>query len=311
MNATNTALDVDVAIIVGPLLVAVMLNTFLYGLCLLQFITYFTSGTQDRMAIKFMIAWELFIDTAHSILSVYMLWAYVIDNFGNKAYLRRNPWHLTFPPTLTPLSACPIQIFLAYRVKRLSGSRIVFIVLVILTLIECMPHILLAKESKWTSTVSTAETEYLVSRFIREAVETGSFATLFAISLIITVADSQNQQWKGRQLIFMVFSIPIGRIYTNTFLAILNSRQNLRRELHDYSYTKSSVTQNSGSSPMPVSREQGVSQSFIVGPSGTGTSGATESTAQSSQGQSIVLTEVTQSSYASNIDPIPITLADP
>ncbi|KIK64821.1 hypothetical protein GYMLUDRAFT_402294 [Collybiopsis luxurians FD-317 M1] len=37
------------------------------------------------------------------------------------------------------------------------------------------------------------------------------------------------------------FSIPMGRAYTNTFLAILNSRPKLRRELHEYLSSDSSV----------------------------------------------------------------------
>ncbi|KIK64734.1 hypothetical protein GYMLUDRAFT_240695 [Collybiopsis luxurians FD-317 M1] len=281
------------------------------------------------MAIKLMIAWELFIDTAHTALSVYMLWAYVVDNFDSKAYILTNPWHLTFPPALTALSACPIQIFLSLRVKKLSGRWIVFAALVTLTLIEgslvIATSVIYTQAKNWTvakrynplvdsSRAVTAatdiaisacliyylqksrnglpQTDYLISRFIREAIETGSFASLFAILIIIT--PKQNLQQHAVQLIFMVFSIPMGRIYTNTFLAILNSRQSLRRELHDNSYTKSTVTQSYGSNLEPVSQESRIHQNHsIVSQGRTGTSGVISNRITTTgQSLSIALTEI-------------------
>ncbi|KIK64729.1 hypothetical protein GYMLUDRAFT_240688 [Collybiopsis luxurians FD-317 M1] len=122
--------------IVGPLLIAAMLNTILYGVCFLQFVRYFTSGTRDRLSMKLFIAWELVIDTFHSAILIYMMWKFVVSNFANEAFLDTTPWSLTSTPALTALSACPIQIFLSYRVKKLSGSWTVFIILLLLSLAE-------------------------------------------------------------------------------------------------------------------------------------------------------------------------------
>ncbi|KIK64606.1 hypothetical protein GYMLUDRAFT_240580 [Collybiopsis luxurians FD-317 M1] len=318
----------------GPLLVAVMFNTFLYGLCLLQFITYFTSGTRDRPSIKLMIVWELLVDTFHTALLVYTLWHYVVDNFKNEASFLSNPWPLDILPVMTVLSASPIQIFLSDRVRKLSGSRIVFILLVFLTLVEgCLGFATsaitlqakkyghyFASSPRFNSDQAPSsqlgsrkalrgscrhqsvhasyttckqvesdikniegETDYLVSWFIRAAIESGSFASLFTILHIITIT------LRGDTMIFMVFGMvnafliypfsfctltnvvpcqPIGRIYTNTFLAILNSRKGLRRKLHQESLatTTNNVTQSTASEAVPQAPR--VPQTSTIGEGG-------------------------------------------
>ncbi|KIK64732.1 hypothetical protein GYMLUDRAFT_399842 [Collybiopsis luxurians FD-317 M1] len=251
--------------VVGPLLIAVTLNTFLYGICFLQFVRYFTSGTQDRLPMRLLIAWEVIIDTFHSALLVYMIWQYAISNFGNEAFLlEATPWSLISNPGLTALSACPIQAFLSYRVKKLSGSWIVFIPLLILSLAEgalglataakglqakSLPEMLRTfpmLESFTAVSVATdvtisatlifylrkrntgsRPTDHLISRLIRGTIESASLASIFAIMLPIS-----GTVWPSTTIV-TVFSLPMGRIYTSTFLAILNSRHNLLRKLHD------------------------------------------------------------------------------
>ncbi|KAF5369239.1 hypothetical protein D9757_013257 [Collybiopsis confluens] len=137
MNPLRSTPEIDIPGTLGSLVVGVQFNAFLYGLCLLQLVTYFTSGARDRLAIRLMIVWVLFIDTAITAMSLYMLWEYVVANFSNEAYMLTGR-HITYPPALTALGACPIQIFLAYRVKRLSGSWVVFTVLVLLTITEIL-----------------------------------------------------------------------------------------------------------------------------------------------------------------------------
>ncbi|KIK64635.1 hypothetical protein GYMLUDRAFT_258713 [Collybiopsis luxurians FD-317 M1] len=72
-------------------------------------------------------------------------------------------------------------------------------------------------------------TKRVVSRLIRDAIESASFASFFSVMVLIT-----TMIWPTSTL-GAIFSIPMGRVYTNTFLAILNSRPKLQRELHDYS----------------------------------------------------------------------------
>ncbi|KAF5365136.1 hypothetical protein D9757_012615 [Collybiopsis confluens] len=188
---------------------------------------------------KLLVVWELVIDTLHSTLLLYMIWQYLIDNFSNEAFLEVTPWSITSTAALTALSACPIQIYLSHRVKKLSGSWVVFTPLFILSLAEgslgiatstqtlqainftavsvatdvsissspniklmeryysvyalystyarnapgfvvCTSNALRVDSSlDWCHEIS--ETDHLVSRLVREAVETASFASVFSI----------------------------------------------------------------------------------------------------------------------------------
>ncbi|KAF8875357.1 hypothetical protein CPB85DRAFT_1260079 [Mucidula mucida] len=75
------------------------------------------------------------------------------------------------------------------------------------------------------SRTGTRSTEKVVNRLIRGAVQTGFFATLFALGDTLSFLFANNTALHG----FFVY--PIGRIYTNTLLDSLNSRKKLRREL--------------------------------------------------------------------------------
>ncbi|KIK58228.1 hypothetical protein GYMLUDRAFT_700215 [Collybiopsis luxurians FD-317 M1] len=242
---------------------ATQINMFLYGLCFLQFVRYFTSRAQDRLSVKLFVSWELLIDTFQSVILIYMLWQYAVDNFMNEAFLTIVPWPLSAVSVMTALSACPIQVFLSYRVKKLSGSWNVFAVLLVLILAEASLMVAASaealRESKvvdaqnsasiinsWTalaaatdisistclifylrrSRTSSPRTDHIVSYLIRQAIETASFASFFSIMILVTL-----NQWPSNPFISCVFSIPLGRIYTNSCLAILNSRKSLRREL--------------------------------------------------------------------------------
>ncbi|KIK64822.1 hypothetical protein GYMLUDRAFT_402293 [Collybiopsis luxurians FD-317 M1] len=133
---TSTISDNKISSSLSPLVTATMLNTFLYGLCCLQFIRYFTAGTRDRLSLKLLISWEFLIDTFHSAAAVYLFWQYTVESYINPASLETALWPLTLTPVLTVISALPIQMFLSQRVKKLSGSQTVFITLVTLSCIE-------------------------------------------------------------------------------------------------------------------------------------------------------------------------------
>ncbi|KAJ7463169.1 hypothetical protein FB451DRAFT_1493904 [Mycena latifolia] len=124
-----------IKLLLGPILIGVSLNTFLYGVCVTQFMKYYISKRrlEDSQATRYLVAWELLVDTFHSSASIYFIWLYMVDNFLNVAFLQAAPWPLTAVPLLTAMSACPIQLFLAYRVFLLSKSRYISAMLIFLT----------------------------------------------------------------------------------------------------------------------------------------------------------------------------------
>ncbi|KAJ7810775.1 hypothetical protein B0H14DRAFT_3480307 [Mycena olivaceomarginata] len=129
---------VAMKLILGPILVGTTVNTCLYGVCVSQFTTYFSSKRrlEDSMVVRNLVIWECIINTVHTVLVIYLLWLYLVDNFLNALFVQSAPWPITAVPLFTTLSATPIQIFMAYRVLRLSRSPLLFALLAFITIVN-------------------------------------------------------------------------------------------------------------------------------------------------------------------------------
>ncbi|KAF5369236.1 hypothetical protein D9757_013258 [Collybiopsis confluens] len=171
-------------------------------------------------------------------------------------------------------SASPVQLFLAQRVKNLSGSWTVFLILATLSLTEFWSPERCdgrsdKEKSNWASSyvleyslcgsleptfiASHAETEYVVSRLIREAIETGTFASLFAgpNGGSRHVVDSprgyddfhETLSWQYATLAVTPSSLPDDKISFSSRPQILNSRKTHPKTLHDSAQSSDMVTQ--------------------------------------------------------------------
>ncbi|KAG6845362.1 hypothetical protein H0H87_010471 [Tephrocybe sp. NHM501043] len=66
------------------------------------------------------------------------------------------------------------------------------------------------------------KTDSIINRLIRGAIQTGLFASIFAL------ADLFSFVLHGDTNLYAMFAYPIGRIYTNTLLDTLNARVSLK-----------------------------------------------------------------------------------
>ncbi|KAJ6466971.1 hypothetical protein C8R45DRAFT_1020666 [Mycena sanguinolenta] len=162
---------------------------------------------------------------------------------------------------LTGLSACPVQVFMAFRVLQLSKSRFLFGLLVLLTtahggisfatsvLAFGLPFdqgsrltpvadswLALATVNDLALTFSViyylyqsrtgySRTDSVITRLIRSAVESAAFASFFSIMVLIMFTRLPLTGFH------LMFSQPMGRIYTSTLLSTLNGRESLRHDL--------------------------------------------------------------------------------
>ncbi|KIK58069.1 hypothetical protein GYMLUDRAFT_246431 [Collybiopsis luxurians FD-317 M1] len=229
MAASSTP-DSTVQKNVGPVVVAVMVNTFLYGLCFLQFIWYFTSGAQDRISMKIFILWELLVDTCHSAVAIYLLWLFAVDNFMNEAFLKTAPW----PPS----SICLFTAWVVSTPQWLSVKASSSWPALTTTTDVAISASLVFYLRK--SRTYSRQTDHVIASLVREAVETTASASFFSVRRgnAMRKGTEQNEGYASHLLYFMArFNdgldfFPLARVYTNSFLAILNSRESLRRELH-------------------------------------------------------------------------------
>ncbi|TCD68569.1 hypothetical protein EIP91_010494 [Steccherinum ochraceum] len=246
----------------GTLMIGIVFNTFLYGLVMFQFATYYRTKFNDPVPIKLMVLFLFLIDNVHSIAVIYMLWEYCVTNFDNPSILLVALWPYTFTPIATAIAALVTQIFLGYRVYRLTKSPILYGIVVGLSFPACILGIVcgtkawIIRESAklivlnklvtaWLGLQVAADlfitgaltivllrsrtgfrkTDTVLYRLIRGAIQTGLFAGIFSLGDLATFLQYPDTNLYG------MFAIPIGRIYTNTLLDTLLTRDELRDQL--------------------------------------------------------------------------------
>ncbi|TFK35171.1 hypothetical protein BDQ12DRAFT_612199 [Crucibulum laeve] len=237
------ATDKDLTL--GPLVIAVVLNSFLYGVCVLQFSTYWASDSKDNITIRSLVAWVFLLDTFHSCSLVYMLWVYVVDNFNNPNFLTRVLWPFSTTPIVTTLTSFPIQVYLSWRIKGFSGSIRVFIYLMVLAFAQtalgfaCSISAIPLKDittyrklipfvDAWQvltvacdvsitvllswylskSRTGIKRSDNVIARVIQTSIETAAFGAFFCIMDLITFTSLLQTN------LHVIFAFPMGRIYT-------------------------------------------------------------------------------------------------
>ncbi|KAJ6456421.1 hypothetical protein C8R45DRAFT_1110936 [Mycena sanguinolenta] len=286
----------SVRLLLGPLYLGTILSTCLFGVSAPQFTTYFASAPrlQDSLTVRSLVVWEFFLSIFCTATSVYVVWLYLVDNCFNPAFLASGSWPIAAVPLLSALSACPVQIFMAFRVLRLSKSRFIFGLLVLLTIsngciafatsmlafgltfdegfrltpvadswlaitvandlaltygpcqivrlveqtneLQPVLELLSPQQSNgfqqfaasfqfFHGSQTLVETDTVITRLIRSALESAAFATFFSIMVLVmfTVFPTTGFQ--------IMFAQPMGRIYTSTLLSTLNGRESLRHAL--------------------------------------------------------------------------------
>ncbi|KAF7303426.1 hypothetical protein MIND_00571200 [Mycena indigotica] len=249
------------ALLVGLNLMGVLFNTLLYGLVLGQFLTYFngSSRTKDPAWIRAIVWMLLILDTIHSGVEFYAVWDVAVTNYGDLASFAIVNWVIPFTATADAVAALLTQAFLLYRVHSLTrnvalvaflGTTSVLsfafgctagIYSGILGTVEKFPP-LVKWVILWLSFQSVSDlgisgalifslirsrtgfrkTDAMINRLIYGAIETGVFASVFAMGDLFSFTFFRQSN------LYLTFAYPIGRIYTNTLLHVLNSRDSIR-----------------------------------------------------------------------------------
>ncbi|KAI6155754.1 hypothetical protein BKA82DRAFT_4082463 [Pisolithus tinctorius] len=257
--------------ILGPLLIGILFNTYLYGIVTYQFASYYRADFNDRFAVKCVVAFLLVLDTVHSIALIYMVWAYMVTNYTNPTALQYFAWPYPFTPIGTALAALVTQIFLGDRIYRLTHNKVIYGIVITMALpafglgmacgIEAwfihvladMPRInglatawivmQVIVDTFLTVTLSIIlaraktglpTTDGVLRRLIRGAIQTGVFAIIFSLGDLITFLLLPNANFYG------MFGIPVGRIYSNTLLDTLLVREKLKKELSSTAFQRAS-----------------------------------------------------------------------
>ncbi|KAF8971743.1 hypothetical protein BDZ97DRAFT_1913654 [Flammula alnicola] len=244
---------------VGVLLLGLFFNTYLYGLVTYQFLVYKNTKFNDAPWIKAIVGILFVVDTAHSMVAVYSAWNTCVTNYNNPASLATVGWTIPFTAVATSVAAIFTQIFLGHRVFKLTRSTAIVAVIGIFSFVGFVFGVYSGVRSgiinevknfdpltpfviTWLSCQTCADllitvvlsvvlarartgfrkTDTVINRLIRGAIQTGLFASLFALADLFSFVLHRNTN------LYAMFAYPIGRIYTNTLLDTLNSRIELK-----------------------------------------------------------------------------------
>ncbi|KAJ7362716.1 hypothetical protein DFH08DRAFT_950950 [Mycena albidolilacea] len=114
----------------GPLLIGVLLNTMLYGILIVQAFLYYSRYTSDRPWFRYPVLYLFIVETAN--------WTTKYradDNPAKPQALSISPFMLRLDAILTVAISLPVQLFIAWRIRVLTHSSIMPVIIVILALV--------------------------------------------------------------------------------------------------------------------------------------------------------------------------------
>ncbi|TEB39697.1 hypothetical protein FA13DRAFT_1723901 [Coprinellus micaceus] len=243
----------------GPVLLGICINTYVYGLATYQYGSYFCTKFEDPLWIKSTVISLFCLDTVHSAALVWMAWVYLILGYNDPVSLMRPVWPYPLTIAVTALTAFLTQFFLSYRVYRLTKGKLWYAgimsavtstlglgfvvtvkawqVKVTTELFALRPYIaawlglemgldiiicgvLLYTLSNSRAGFSGSDT--VIKRLTRAAVQTGALPGVFAVVTLILFFTKSHTQ------LYSLTGIPISRLYSTTLMDTILCRGELR-----------------------------------------------------------------------------------
>ncbi|KAJ8087219.1 hypothetical protein PM082_006049 [Marasmius tenuissimus] len=214
----------------GPMVVGFIFNVFLLGVVTTQCYIYATTYKRDKLWIKCYVSVLYLLNILNTVFITIYLYTSLIKNFGDAEYLTHANWVFATDPVLTGIIATQVQIFFAWRVKVLTRNVWMGLIVAALGLAGLggsvastagvLAHPAFAEFQVFKSKHKTGfeASDLLVDRIIRLTVQTGAVTSLCAIiDLILFLVDPSG--------LHLIFNFALAKLYTNTLMSSLNSRQ--------------------------------------------------------------------------------------
>ncbi|KIM39499.1 hypothetical protein M413DRAFT_29229 [Hebeloma cylindrosporum] len=230
---------------IGAAFAGLVAAATLHGISFVQACYYFTHQS-DSWPLKLLVAAVMTFDTIHQVLithaskSTALFYWYSITNWDNRPQLELIVWSMLVEVLFNGLTALLVQSFLTMRVWRLSNrNRLLTGLAVLLILGEfaaVIAYTAIALQLKSFSEL--VEIKY-ISILINALAAAGdvliaaTLCTLLHLSRtgfynLCAIASLVSIVVAGNTFLYIAFFFCIGRLYTNSLLATLNSRKSIR-----------------------------------------------------------------------------------
>ncbi|KAI0756352.1 hypothetical protein C8Q80DRAFT_24866 [Daedaleopsis nitida] len=244
----------------GPLLIGVILGAAFYGVSVSQMYYYYTRYQRDPWYYKTLVVLVWATDTIHQCLISHTIYWYLITTYGDPTALTKLVNTIIIEVLFQAFTGLFVQSFFAARVWRLSGKKLYltlpvvsmliaeFVVAVAYTMIaldletfadlnkvkalSLMINIFAAAGDVLIAAIlctilQSSKTGFehsnlLINKLMVFAVNTGLLTSICACTSLITILALPDT------FIYITFFFLIGRLYSNSLMATLNSRKSLQ-----------------------------------------------------------------------------------
>ncbi|KAI6094960.1 hypothetical protein EDD16DRAFT_1721207 [Pisolithus croceorrhizus] len=233
----------------GPALIGGLVSAMLYGVTVLQSYVYYLNDSEDALTIKFLVAFVWILDTLHTLFLGHALYYYLITGYGVPTSFEYIVWSLPvripnfllrtegFPllgngssecnhdfcsPMLlcasNPSSFVNHDVSIVTEITFYAVTPVMTIMALAEVVITMSLCILLYDRGSGSA---LPRTKRLLNTLIIYAVNRCLLILLAAAGILAVVLAAQVM-W------FLALSLVIGKLYANSLLASLNSREHLR-----------------------------------------------------------------------------------
>ncbi|KAK0201050.1 hypothetical protein DFS33DRAFT_1099023 [Desarmillaria ectypa] len=215
---------VNIPLLTGPLVLAYMWGYGLYGVLLVQLYIYHITFRKDKIGFKIFV-WSLFLlETVFTIFTTIAAWHTFGTGWGDPDALTKIDVSWEPLPALNGFIAAMVQSFYVYRIWTLTKNAWLALVIeaawlsgsAVCDLLITASIVTILYRSKPKAVFS--HTTNTVTRLIRYTVETGLLTSVVALCELILWLT--NRQYNFHFIGFLI----LGKLYSNTLLATLNSR---------------------------------------------------------------------------------------
>ncbi|KAL0958479.1 hypothetical protein HGRIS_000618 [Hohenbuehelia grisea] len=239
----------------GPMLIGAFLNTILYGVLVVQTFIYYQTYKKDATWLRYFVLYLFVLETLNTGFDIAMMYEPLVLNYGTPAALTYFPKMIAADPIITVCISTPIQAFIAWRIKIISRTTWIPIVICIFALISsaggvwtCITVVSVRvfarkPELHWpaltwllSSAISDVlitlalvwnlyrrktgfdDTDSAINKIIRLTVQTGMITAIFAIADVVFFMISP------RTTLNFIWDLALCKLYSNALVSTLNAR---------------------------------------------------------------------------------------
>ncbi|CAK5271666.1 unnamed protein product [Mycena citricolor] len=243
----------DVHLSYGPMLVGVFFNMILYGILVVQMVTYVQTYKKDAIWMKIFMVYLFTVETTNTALDMAMIYEPLILQYGQQP--KYFPTLFMAEPLCIVLISMPVQLFFAWRIRQLTKTLWLPLLIALLALTSFAGGIwttaeiqilrLFAKKPLlhlpalvWFLTSCVADllitvtlvvslsrkktgfaaTDSVLDKIIRMTIQTGAATALFSILDVVCFMVLPHYA------VNFIWDLALSKLYSNCLLSTLNAR---------------------------------------------------------------------------------------